>query len=82
MSTDHNDFYYEKGDAAYGIVSSHDRRGAYIELDNGQMAYSFNAGNVRNNTRVICTVTKSAWDGHYCIAKLDSVCGIYETDAA
>ena len=77
MNTE-NIIRYERGDGAYGVVSGRCKKGAYIELDNGEGAFAFNAGNVRSNAKVICTVVRPARDGQRCLVSLESVCGSLE----
>ena len=69
---------YEKGDACYGVVASCCRRGAFLELDNGESAFANGVGNLRQNTKVICTVKKPAANGLRTLVQLDSVCNLYE----
>ncbi len=69
---------YERGDACYGTVGSRCRSGAFLELDNGELAFARGAGNLRKNTKVICTVKKPASNGYRTLVQLDSVCGLYE----
>ena len=69
---------YERGDGAYGVVIGRCRKGAYLELDNGESAFSRNAGNVPNNSKVICTVVRPADGRRRCLVQLDSVCGSLE----
>ena len=66
------------GDVTYGKVTSRDRRGAYVELDNGEGAFSFNAGNVPIDTKILCVVTRETRGNRRCIVKLESVCGLFD----
>jgi hypothetical protein len=69
---------YEKYDAAYGIVTSRCKSGAFIELDNGEAAFCYTAANVSADTKIICTILRPAYDGKRCLVSLDSVCSCYE----
>lgn len=68
----------QKYDSAYGVVTSHSSKGAYVELENGELALCYTAGNVPNNSRIICSVRKPATDERCCIVNLESVCNCYE----
>ncbi len=68
----------QKFDSAYGVVTSHNSKGAYVELDNGEVAFCFSAGNVPINRRIICSVRRPATDERHCLVKLESVCDCYE----
>ncbi len=69
---------YERGDSCYGIVGSLCRSGAFLELDNGELAFAGGAGNLRKDSKVICTVKRPASNGYRTLVQLDSVCGLYE----
>ena len=72
----------QKYDAAYGIVTSHSSKCAYVQLENGELAICYTAGNIPNNRRIICSVRRPATDERRCIVNLDSVCNCYDYDIA
>ncbi len=72
-------FRYERNESAYGIVSSRSRRGAFISLENEEVGFCPEAGNIPTGTKVIVTVRRPAMEGKRCILGLDSVYGLYET---
>ncbi|MCI8888253.1 MAG: hypothetical protein HFG70_09240 [Hungatella sp.] len=72
---------YQKGDCCYAIVTSRDSRGSYLELDNGQEAFARGVGNLPNGTKILCTIIRSALDRKRAIAKLDSICNLYDACA-
>lgn len=71
---------YERDDACYGLVSSRCRKGAYVLLDNGEMAFCYEAGNLFPGTKIICSVKRSASESQNgrCLVKMDSVCDLYD----
>lgn len=71
-------YEYAKGDCCYAVVDGHNSRGSYLELDNGQRAFAFNAGNLRNGVRILCTIEKSATAEKSALAKLESICDAYD----
>ena len=70
----HNYQAYEKGDACYGVVSSRLKNGAYLHLDNDEIAFSYKAGNLREGTKVICSIITSATNERRALVEIDSVC--------
>ena len=69
---------YERGEAAYGVVTSRCRRGAYIDLDNGEYAFCFDGACLREGTRIICSVKRPSTDHNRVIVRLDSVCSVFD----
>lgn len=69
---------YERGDAAYGVVTSRCSKGAYIDLDNGEYAFCIDGSGFREGTRIICSIKKPSMDHNRVIVKLDNVCGVFE----
>lgn len=75
---------YTKGDCCYATVTSRDRKGSYLELDNGQDAYAYGVANLKSGTKILCTITRAAIAGEKptarmrVLAKLDSICDLYE----
>ena len=75
---------YERGDCCYATVTKRNSKGTYLELDDGQSAFAFNAGNLRSGVRILCTIVKPAAmvkPGRRILVRLDSVCGLYDTCA-
>ena len=72
---------YTKGDCCYAIVTSRDRIGSYLDLDNGQKAFARGVGNLPSGTKIICTITRPAFPGKRAAARLDSICGLYDACA-
>ena len=72
-------FRYERNESAYGTVSSRCRKGAFISLENDEVGFCPEAGNIPTGTKVIVTVKKPAVEEKRCMLVLDSVCGFYET---
>ena len=72
---------YEKGDCSYATVVGHNSKGSYLELDNGQRAFAYSAGNLRNGTKIICTIAREADADRNALAKLDSICTLYDVCA-
>ena len=79
MNTEVNE--YEKGDCCYATVVGHNSKGSYLELDNGQGAFAYNAANLRNGTKIICTIARGADAERKALAKLDSICFLYDACA-
>lgn len=72
---------YIKGDCCYAIITSRDRKGSYLELDNGQRAFAYGVGNLRNGAKILCTIIRSAAAGKRAVARLDSTCALYDACA-
>ncbi|MCI8401852.1 MAG: hypothetical protein HFI38_07155 [Lachnospiraceae bacterium] len=72
---------YIRGDCCYATVTSRDRRGSYLQLDNGQRAFARGVGNLQNGAKILCTITRSAVDGKRAVARLDSICSLYDACA-
>lgn len=69
---------YVRGDSCYAIIVGHNSKGSYLELDNGQRAFAYNAGNLPNGAKIICTIAYSAKAERKALAKLESICGLYD----
>lgn len=69
---------YEKGDCCYATVDGHNSKGAYLKLDNGQRAFAYSAGGLQNGTKILCTIVKEADAERRALARLDSVCALYD----
>lgn len=69
---------YVRGDCCYAIVTGHNSKGSYLELDNGQPAFAYTAGNVREGVKILCTIAKSATAEKNALARLESNCSLYD----
>lgn len=69
---------YTRGDGCYAVITSRNRKGSYLELDNGQGAFAYGVGNLQIGTKILCTITRPAIDGKRACARLDSICGLHE----
>lgn len=73
---------YAKGDSCYATVDGHNSKGAYLKLNNGQRAFAYSAGNLKNGTKILCTIVKAADTERNALARLDSVCTLYDNICA
>lgn len=64
---------YEVLDGCYGIVQNCCRTGAYLILDNGELAFAYKFGNLKPGTEVLCTVRKPACADKRKLVTIDSV---------
>ena len=64
---------YEVMDGCYGKVIDRCKNGVYLSLDNGEIAYAYKFGNLRIDTRVLCTVLKLAKADKRKLVSIDSV---------
>lgn len=75
---------YTRGDSCYAIITSRDRKGSYLELDNGQGGYAYGVVNLKSGTKILCTITRAAIPAEKptartrVLARLDSICDLYE----
>lgn len=60
-------------DNCYGVVTGRNAKGAYLELENGVCAFAHRYANLRNGTRVLCTVLKKPKDHFLTLVEVDSV---------
>lgn len=74
-------YEYVKGDCCYATIAGHNSKGSYLRLDNGQRAFAYNAGNVRIGERILCTIAKSATEHRGALAKMESICSMYDACA-
>ena len=63
-----------------GIIEFCIRKGAFLVLDNGELAFAYGFGNLRPGTKVICTVRRLADEYRRKLVTIDSVC-YYSTAA-
>lgn len=66
---------YERGDCCYAMVTGRNSTGIYLELDNGQSAFSYNGACLQNGIRILCTIVKPAAPEKYrrTLVRLDSI---------
>lgn len=64
---------YDVLDGCYGIVQNSCRKGTYLILDNGELAFAYKFGNLWPGTEVLCTVRKLACDDLRMLVTIDSV---------
>lgn len=53
-------FFYDCWDECRGVIESVCRSGAFITLDNGEKAFSYDCASVPVGTEIMCTVLKKA----------------------
>lgn len=63
---------YEAFDACYGTVTGRSNSGAYLQMDNGQEAFSYKFANLREGTKVLCTVLRPATERKRTLVSIDS----------
>ena len=61
-------------DGCYGVIQNCCRKGAFLALDNGELAFAYNFGNLRPGTEVLCTVRRLASGDRRKLVTIDSVC--------
>lgn len=71
---------YDVLDGCYGIIENCCRKGAFLALDNGELAFAYKFGNLRPGTEVLCTVRRLAYGDQRMLVTIDSVC--YRSTAA
>ncbi len=69
---------YEKGDEIFGTITSRCNSGAFVDLNNGELAFCLGASNLRPATPIICSVISSAKKNERILVKLDSVCDVFK----
>ena len=70
---DENIIIYERFDSAYGIVTGTCRTGAYLQLDNGEIAFAYKFASLRPGTKVLCSIQKLSDGNRYTRVSVDSV---------
>ena len=68
---------YEAYDSAYGAVIGECSNGLFLELDNGETAFSY-FGGLRKGTRVLGTIRRKAEDALRRLVSIDSVLDVLE----
>lgn len=64
---------YEVLDGCYGTVVGSCRKGAFLQLDNGEDAFAYKFANLWPGTKVLCTVRRLAEEGKRMLVTIDSV---------
>jgi len=59
-------------DAVYGVVTGNCSKGVFLELENGQQAFSY-FGGLACGSEVLCSVIKRASDNLRVLVSIDSV---------
>lgn len=65
---------YDVLDGCYGIIENCCRKGAFLALDNGELAFAYRFGNLQPGTEVLCTVRRLAYGDQRMLVTIDSVC--------
>ena len=65
---------YDVLDGCYGIIQNCCRKGAFLVLDNGELAFAYKFSNLRPGTEVLCTVRRLANRDQRMLVTIDSVC--------
>ena len=65
---------YDILEGCYGTVEKTCRKGAYLILDNGELAFAYKFGNLKPGTQVLCTVRKPPYEDKRKLVTIDSVC--------
>lgn len=71
---------YDVLDGCYGIIENCCQKGAFLELDNGELAFAYKFSNLRPGTEVLCTVRRLSNGDRRMLVTIDSVC--YRPSAA
>lgn len=64
---------YDVLDGCYGTVTGCCRKGAFLQLDNGEEAFAYKFANLLAGTKVLCTVRRLADEGRRMLVTIDSV---------
>lgn len=64
---------YEVMDGCYATVVGSCRKGAFLQLDNGEDAFAYKFANLWPGTKVLCTVKRLAEEGRRMLVTIDSV---------
>lgn len=64
---------YSKYDSCYGHITGRCQSGAYLTLDNGQLAFAYRMAGLRNGTKVFCSVMKKAAEGRRMLVNVEGV---------
>lgn len=76
------EYEYKRGDSCYATVIGRNKAGSYLRLDNGQLAFSYHAANLKKGTKILCYIAGTAREGKNTLAWLDSICGADELVAS
>lgn len=64
---------YEPFEGCYGTITERCRKGAYLQLDNGEEAFAYKFGNLFPGTKVLCTVLRRPQEGKKTLVSIDSI---------
>ena len=64
---------YSIHDGCFGVIIGLCTKGAFLILDNGEEAFSYDMANLSVGTRVLCTVSRLATENLLMRVKFDSV---------
>lgn len=64
---------YDRFDGCYGKVTGRSRAGAFLVLDNGEVAFANKFAGLIPGTTVLCTVLKPAEKDRNTLVSIDSV---------
>ena len=64
---------YDVLDGCYGIIENCCQKGAFLALDNGELAFAYKFSNLRPGTEVLCTVRRLANGERRMLVSIDSV---------
>lgn len=80
FNTEYEESYieYDYLDECSGTIDSVSRYGAYLTLDNGEKAFSYDCACLPVGTQIICTVLKQAKEGKRKLVGFDSRVDEYE----
>ena len=67
-----NSASYDIGDGCYGKIKDRTNAGAYLILDNGELAFAYKF-NLLPGTKVLCTVLKPTTETRFKLVSIDSV---------
>lgn len=68
------EYEYKRGDSCYATIIGRNQKGSYLRLDNGQLAFSYHAANLKKGTKILCYIAGTAREGRNTLAWLDSIC--------
>ncbi len=65
---------YEVFDECYGVITGRCRKGAFIQLENGQEAFAYRYANLRPGSEVICAVQRPPREGLRMLVTVSHIC--------
>lgn len=64
---------YERFDSAFGVVTGRCGKGAFLTLDNGELAFAYKFSSLLPGTKVLCSIQKPAQGELFTRVSVDSV---------